>query len=147
MGIDKPDNQLGFLLMQASLLKQRVVNAALRELDITYMQFVVLAGVLELGENNGCVMQQDLASQRRLDKAMVSNVVKNLMSRNLLIRMEHPSDKRAWKLSLTEQGRELAIEGKGIAKGVDSTFFAGIDNDLFVKLLEKVISDNSFTND
>ena len=46
MKIDNPNDQLGFLLTQVTFLKQRITNAALRELDITYIQFVILLFIL-----------------------------------------------------------------------------------------------------
>lgn len=135
----QPYEQAGYLLTQVSFLKQRIVNAALKDLDITYVQFVILAGTLELGDENGIVTQQDISTKRRLDKAMVSNVVKTLIGRNLIKREEHPSDKRAFTLGLTEEGKEIALKGKEIARSTNTTFFAGIDVDLFCKTLKQLL--------
>ena len=135
MEIKKPDEQLGYLLTQVSFLKQRIINSALKVLDITYIQFIILAGTLELGENNGIVTQQDISQHRRLDKAMVSNVVKVLIEKGLMIRHTHPVDKRAYTLLLTTTGIEKAVKGKEIALQIDETFFAGIDKNTFLQSL------------
>lgn len=134
--VNPPDRQLGYLLTQVSFLKQRIINAELRELDITYMQFIILAGTLELSEENKIVTQQTIASERRLDKAMVSNVVKTLIEKNLILRETHPGDKRAYTLRATAEGIEKALKGKQIALKVDTGFFAGIDQENFREALE-----------
>lgn len=129
--IKNPENQLGYLLTQVSFLKQRIINSALKELDITYIQFIILAGTLELGDRNGIVTQQDISTKRRLDKAMVSNVVKTLIEKGFMTRQTHPVDKRAYTLSLTSGGKKIAVKGKEIALRVDETFFAKIDKKAF----------------
>ncbi|NDV83188.1 MarR family winged helix-turn-helix transcriptional regulator [Bacteroides sp. 51] len=138
-----PNEQLGYLLTQVSFLKQRITNAALKELDITYVQFIILAGTLELGADGGIVTQQSIASERRLDKAMVSNVVKTLIEKGFLTRQEHPEDKRAFTLRLTPAGEEKAMQGKDIARKVDHTFFAHIDHEAFRESLKQLLKNET----
>ncbi|MDU1892765.1 MAG: MarR family winged helix-turn-helix transcriptional regulator [Dysgonomonas sp.] len=140
--IDEPSDQLGYLLTQVSFLKQRIINAALKELDITYMQFVILAGTLELSMDDNIVTQQTISIERRLDKAMVSNVIKTLMEKELMIRSPHPIDKRAYTLSLTASGREIAIKGKQIAWGIDEVFFADIDKEKLQSSLKTLLKND-----
>jgi len=144
--IDKPDEQLGYLLTQVSFLKQRIINAALKELDITYIQFIILAGTLELSVD-GIVTQQIISDKRRLDKAMVSNVVKTLIEKGLMTRHVHPVDKRAYTLSLTDAGTEKAIQGKDIALKIDYEFFAAIDKEKFLKSLMILIKNDPGSNE
>lgn len=134
-----PNDQLGYLLTQVSFLKQRITNAALKEIDVTYVQFVILAGTLELGADGSIVTQQSIASERRLDKAMVSNVVKTLIEKDLLHREEHPEDKRAFTLRLTPEGEKKAMQGKEIARKIDDTFFANIDHETFREALKQLL--------
>ena len=145
--ITKPDEQLGYLLTQVSFLKQRIINAALKELDITYIQFVILAGTLELSADRKLITQQDISLKRRLDKAMVSNVVKTLIEKGFMIRHIHPVDKRAYTLSLTDTGTEIAIKGKNIALNVDKTFFAKINKKAFVKALITLLENEGGYNE
>jgi len=145
--IEMPDEQLGYLLTQVSFLKQRIINAALKELDITYIQFIILAGTLELGIDNGIVTQQTISTERRLDKAMVSNVVKTLILKGYMIRHTHPVDKRAYTLSLTKAGTEKAIRGKEIALHIDHSFFAGIDTNKFHESLMILIKNDNADNE
>lgn len=143
--IEQPDDKLGYLLTQVSFLKQRTVNAALRGLDITYIQFVILAATLELGAEGALVSQQMISDERRLDKAMVSNVVKTLVDKGLVLRREHPSDRRAFTLELTEAGRDKAIKGRETAGRVDAVFFEGIDKDAFREMLARLLRDKPIT--
>jgi len=141
--VKQPDEHLGFLLTQVSFLKQRIINAALKEIDITYIQFVILAGVLELGEQEEFISQQTIASKRRLDKAMVSTVVKSLIARKLMLRQPHPADKRAYILSLTAEGETKALRGKEIALEIDKKFFVDImDNRYLLKIFKKLLLNN-----
>lgn len=144
--IEEPHEQLGYLLTQVTFLKQRIINSALKELDITYIQFVILAGTYELGNEGRIVTQQTISDERRLDKAMVSNVTKTLIEKELMIRTVHPVDKRAYTLSLTPCGAEKAVRGKKIALKMDETFFAGIDKNKFQESLITLLkNDNNGT--
>jgi len=141
--IEKPDDQLGFLLMQVLLLKQRFTNSVLRIYDITYIQFVILAGILELGESGKLVTQQTISLERLLDKAMVSNVVKTLIAKNLITRDTHPSDNRAYTLGLTAEGQKLVVKCKTEAKKIDKMFFSSIDEDHFRETLKTLQTNNT----
>lgn len=136
--IEQPDQQLGYLLTQVSFLKQRIINAGLKELDITYMQFIILAGILELADE-GIVSQQTIVDKRRLDKAMVSVVLKALISRGLVIRQPHPTDKRAYTLTLSDEGRQKALQGKEITVEIDRRFFAKVNKKNLINILTKLL--------
>lgn len=136
--IEQPDQQLGYLLTQVSFLKQRIINAGLKELDITYMQFIILAGILELADE-GIVSQQTIVDKRRLDKAMVSVVLKALISRGLVIRQPHPIDKRAYTLTLSDEGRQKALQGKEITVEIDRRFFAKVNKKNLINILTKLL--------
>ncbi|MCD8265112.1 MAG: MarR family winged helix-turn-helix transcriptional regulator [Tannerellaceae bacterium] len=139
--IEQPDDQLGYLLMQASLLKLCVVNGALKKLNVTYIQFIILAAILELGATETYVTQQLVSSRRRLDKAMVSNVVKSLINKNLIRRTEHPTDHRAVVLTLTGEGVAIAREGKEITKEIDHNFFTKVNRNALQRALKKLLAD------
>lgn len=136
--IEQPDQQLGYLLTQVSFLKQRIINAGLKELDITYMQFIILAGILELADE-GIVSQQTIVDKRRLDKAMVSVVLKALISRGLVTRQPHPTDKRAYTLTLSDEGRQKALQGKEITVEIDRRFFAKVNKKNLINILTKLL--------
>ena len=123
----KKQESLGYLLAQTAFLKQRITNMALVDLDITYMQFVILAATKELAKTHSIVNQQLISKERRIDKVMVSNVVKTLIAKKLIIREKHPVDKRAYSLRLSPEGEKKGEKGKEIAYKVDTVFFSCID--------------------
>lgn len=140
-----PDDQVGFLLSQTYLLKQRVLGSALKVLDITYMQFVVLATILVLHDSKGWITQQDIADKRRLDKVTVSNVVKTLVQKGLIKRNHHPEDHRALIIRLTQRGVEIATKAKEIVRNTDREFFSTVDSEALCKVLKRLltVNDNS----
>lgn len=137
-----PDDQVGFMLSQTYLLKQRVTNFALKDLDITYMQFVILSTIRILQEEKGLITQQIIADKRRLDKVTVSNVVKTLVEKGLIKRNHHPEDHRALVLRLTTRGMDLAIKSKEIVRNTDMKFFSGIDSTQLRETLKRILTDN-----
>lgn len=129
----QPDDQLGFLLFQTTLLKLRITNTMLKTLGLTYMQFVILAGIYELKDLYDGVSQQLLVSERRLDKAMVSCVLKKLIGKGLVVRESNPSDSRSWLLKLSGPGEQLAVRARNQVHKLNDEFFCGIEQ---VKLKE-----------
>ncbi|MCD8173064.1 MAG: MarR family winged helix-turn-helix transcriptional regulator [Alistipes sp.] len=137
--IIRPDEELGYLLVQTSLYKQRINNAMLKPLGLTYMQFVVLAGIYELGTQLEKVSQQMLVSQRRLDKAMVSSILKKLIGKGLVYREPNPGDSRSWILKLTGRGEQLAIQARNNAHRLNEEFFGDIDQSALREILKKLL--------
>jgi len=137
-----PDDQVGFMLSQAYLLKQRVTNLALKDLDITYLQFVILSTIRILQEEKERITQQTIADKRRLDKVTVSNTVKTLVQKGLIKRNHHPEDHRALVLRLTTRGMDLAIKSKEIVKSTDKKFFSGVDSYQLHETLKRILTDN-----
>ncbi|MCC8036170.1 MAG: MarR family winged helix-turn-helix transcriptional regulator [Rikenellaceae bacterium] len=137
--IIRPDDQLGFLLVQTSLYKQRINNSMLTPMGLTYMQFVVLAGIYELSTQYEEVSQQLLVAERRLDKAMVSSLLKKLIERKLVVRRPNPADSRSWLLGLTPHGEKLAAEARIEAHKLNDEFFADVDQQALREMLKKLL--------
>jgi DNA-binding MarR family transcriptional regulator len=116
---------LGFLLWHATLRWQRLIVAALRPLDLTHVQFVLLAVlwwfVTVAGERPS---QRALAEQAGTDPMMTSQVVRALERKGLLTRRQDPADSRALQLELTPAGERLAVEAIAVVEAADAAFFA-----------------------
>jgi DNA-binding MarR family transcriptional regulator len=125
---DRPDPpiSLGFLLWHATLRWQRSIVAALRPLDLTHVQFVLLAVLwwfqTVLGERPS---QRALADQAGTDPMMTSQVVRALEHKGLVVRRPDPDDSRALQLELTASGKRLAVDAIAVVEAVDEDFFAG----------------------
>jgi len=140
MKIAKAETEIGFLLTQASLLKQRINNNALKSLNLTYMQFVVMAAIYEFSEEYDEPLQQLIITKRQLDKSMVSGILKTLIERKLVQRYENPNDTRSKVVKLTIAGENLVVNAKEIIKTIDEKFFNEIDQEFLKSTLIKLYS-------
>jgi DNA-binding MarR family transcriptional regulator len=113
----------GFLLWRVSNLWQRQQRAALHPLDLTHVQFVLLASVAWLTREGEPVTQVRLAQHAGADPMMTSQVVRSLAERGLMIRERHPGDTRAVSLRLTPVGHETLAMALPLVEAVDAAFF------------------------
>jgi len=122
---ESPPVSPGFLLWHATLRWQRLIAAALRPLELTHVQFVLLAVLWWFTEVRGeRPTQRALADQAGTDRMMTSQVLRALEGRGLLERPQHPTDSRARELRLTAAGADLALRAIGVVEEVDRSFFS-----------------------
>jgi DNA-binding MarR family transcriptional regulator len=116
---------LGFLLWHATLRWQRSIAAALRPLDLTHVQFVLLAVLWWfVTVRKEQPSQRALAEQAGTDPMMTSQVVRALERKGLVVREPDPDDSRARRLGLTAGGRRLARKAIDVVEAADAEFFA-----------------------
>src|SRR5436305_5084588 len=121
---DGPAASPGFLLWHLTLAWQRAVAAALAPLELTHVQFVLLACAWWL-EEQGCTPNQlQLARQAGTDVKMTSQVVRRLEGKGLIERAVDPVDTRARRLRATPAGTRLAPRAIVAVEDVDARFFA-----------------------
>jgi DNA-binding MarR family transcriptional regulator len=121
-----PSESPGFLLWHATLRWQRGVAAALRPLDLTHVQFVLLACTWWLNDQGEEPTQVRLAEQAGTDIKMTSQVVRNLEQKGLVEREVDPADTRARRLRATRRGARLAPRAIAVVEAVDAEFFSGL---------------------
>jgi DNA-binding MarR family transcriptional regulator len=117
------DYSPGFLLWHATLRWQRVITGVLKPLDLTHVQFVLLAGAWWLGRNGDAPSQRELADHSGTDVMMTSQVVRILEGKGLLTRERDPADSRIMRLRVTEAGQELATQAVEVVEAADRDFF------------------------
>ena len=122
-----PADSPGFLLWRTTNAWQRAVRAALAPLDLTHVQFVVLASLT--WRDDASTSQRQLAAQAGLDEMMTSQVVRSLEARGLLTRGRDTTDGRVRALAVTGQGRELTAEAVRVVEEADGRFFAALGDD------------------
>lgn len=124
---ESPPVSPGFLLWHATLRWQRLIAAALRPLELTHVQFVLLAVLWWLTEVRGeRPTQRALADQAGTDRMMTSQVLRALEARGLVERPQHPTDSRARELRLTAAGADLALRAIEVVEEVDREFFSSV---------------------
>jgi len=123
----EPGESPGFLLWHATLRWQRRINAALAPLDLTHVQFVLLASTWWLNEQGRRPTQVELAAQAGTDVKMTSQVVRSLEVKGLIDREVDPSDTRARRLEVTRRGARLAPRAIAVVERADAEFFGEVD--------------------
>ena len=130
----------GFLLWQISIEWQRLQREALANLDLTHVQFVLLATIHSIESKNEMLSQVKLSSIANVDAMMTSHVLRSLEKRNVVKREKNPSDTRAMILSTTQEGRDLLTKALKVVEEVDSKYLgrAGEDTQDLVNKLKKL---------
>src|SRR5215469_9064092 len=121
-----PDNSPGFLLWHVTLRWQRDMAAVLAPLDLTHVQFVLLATAWWLNSRGEDPNQLSLARQAGTDVKMTSQVLRKLEAKALIRREVDPADTRAKRLRVTGRGAELAQHAIAAVEKADAAFFQAI---------------------
>jgi DNA-binding MarR family transcriptional regulator len=134
-----PNDSPGYLLWHATLRWQRGIAQALAPLDLTHVQFVLLACTWWLNEQGERPTQIGLAAQAGTDIKMTSQVVRSLERKRLIDREVDAADTRARRLRVTKRGAELAVRAIAIVEQVDSAFFADIPERQTLSFLRRLV--------
>jgi DNA-binding MarR family transcriptional regulator len=135
VSVKEPGASPGFLLWHATLRWQREIAAVLRPLDLTHVQFVLLASTWWLNRSGEQPTQIRVARQAGTDVKMTSQVLRSLERKGLLTREDDLDDTRAKRLRVTERGRRLARKAIVAVEAVDAAFFAPVSAHDALKLL------------
>lgn len=133
-----PEESAGYLLWQVTHAWQRQVEVALLTLDITHLQFVVMAGIGWLTRTSGILTQVQLAQFCKIDVMQISQVVRKLETKGLVRRSPHPSDTRAKVLTLTYKGEAVLQQALPLIEQLDAMFFSHCDQSALLTELTKL---------
>jgi len=89
---------------------RQIINAELKPLDLSSAQGNILLHLL-MGDSE--MSQERLADELDIGKAAISRAIDSLEEKGYVTRKEHPLDKRAHLVTLTEKAKAIgpAIEG------------------------------------
>jgi len=118
-----PDESPGFLLWHVTLRWQRAIAVALAPLDLTHVQFVLLATTWWLNSLGDDPNQLSLARKAGTDVKMTSEVLRKLEAKGLISRTVDAADTRARRLRVTERGAPLAEQAVALVEAADAAFF------------------------
>ena len=133
-----PSESPGLLLWRTTMRWQRVMTAALAPLDLTHVQFVLLASAMWLGRNGEPPNQVQLAAQAGTEVKMTSDVVTRLEAKGLIEREADPRDSRAKVIRITVAGAAAAQRAIVAVEAADAGFFAPVDEAQLVGLLQQL---------
>ena len=133
-----PSESPGLLLWRTTMRWQRVMAAALAPLDLTHVQFVLLASAMWLGRNGEPPNQVQLAAQAGTEVKMTSDVVARLEAKGLIAREADPRDSRAKVIRITPTGAAAAQRAIVAVEAADAAFFSAVDEAQLVGLLQQL---------
>ncbi|MES2944887.1 MAG: MarR family transcriptional regulator [Pseudomonadota bacterium] len=106
--------QLCFALYSTMLGMNKVYRKLLRELGVTYPQYLVL---LVLWERDALTVSE-IGERLFLDSATLTPLLKRMETLGVLERARAKADERQVIVSLTSQGRELQQRAQAVPEGV-----------------------------
>jgi len=122
----RPAESPGFLLWHATLRWQREISGALAPLDLTHVQFVLLACTWWVNRDGTQPTQAELAAFAGTDVKMTSQVVRSLERKGLVARTVDERDSRARLVRTTRKGARLAPRAIEAVELVDRRFFGPV---------------------
>lgn len=117
----------GLALWKASMAWQARQRVALKQHDLTHVQFVLLAAVVHGGKP---ITQAELARTLELNTMMTSQVLRALEAADLIQRQRSELDARAILVTATAAGVERANAAVHDVEAVDRDFFAPAEDQI-----------------
>jgi DNA-binding MarR family transcriptional regulator len=133
-----PEDSAGYLLWQVTHAWQRRVESTLTALDITHLQFVLLAGIGWLTKNGELITQVQLAEFCKIDVMQISQVASKLEIKGLIDRPMHPMDTRAKALTLTTRGESVFRQAIPLVEKLDQEFFGPGNSQVLIAELKRL---------
>jgi len=126
------------------MLWQRKIKQILQSYNLTHTQFVILAVIEELSEQDICITQKRISDFSMIDVMTVSSTVRLLEKKGLIYRLPHKTDTRANSISNTEKGKICLKQAVIDVEAIDRTFFFNSDeeNAQFKNMLSQLLSKN-----
>jgi DNA-binding MarR family transcriptional regulator len=138
----RPEDSTGYLLWQVTHAWQRQLEQALAALDLTHLQFVLLAGIGWLTRNGDLLTQVELAAFCQIDVMQISQVVRKLEAKKLIRRTIHPTDTRAKVLVLTPIGQTKLQAALPLVEQLDAAYFAACNQPVLLTQLQQLHQHN-----
>ncbi|ADU37956.1 MarR family winged helix-turn-helix transcriptional regulator [Variovorax paradoxus] len=104
------DEQLCFAVYSTMLSLNKVYRGLLRDLDLTYLQYLVM---LVLWEKDS-VNVSEICKRLALETTTLTPLLKRLEARGLIQRVRSASDERQVIVSLTTEGRAMHKEARAL---------------------------------
>ena len=128
--IYKNDSQqsTGLLFIRAYHKWHGLVKNKLRTIDLTHPQFVVLTTLAALLRQQEWVSQTDIARFSDMDVMTISQIIRLLVKKGLIMREVHPKDSRANIILLTDTGLQKVNQALPLVEGIDQAFFGKLED-------------------
>ena len=125
---DEYKKSTGLLFIRTYHKWHGLIKNKLRTIDLTHPQFVVLTTLAALLRQQEWVSQTDIARFSDMDVMTVSQIIRLLVKKGLIMREVHPKDSRANIILLTDTGLQKVNQALPLAEGIDQAFFGKLEN-------------------
>ncbi|SFD74734.1 transcriptional regulator, MarR family [Chitinophaga sp. CF118] len=122
--VEKSEESSGFLLWQVTTLWQREIKNILAPLDLTHPQFVLMASLMWLSQQQETVTQIDISNHSKIDPMTTSTVLRTLQAKGFIGRKEHATDTRAKTVVMLDAGKKVAKQAIKVVEKFDHDFFS-----------------------
>ncbi|MGB9082804.1 MAG: MarR family transcriptional regulator [Desulfuromonadaceae bacterium] len=124
------ENSIGFLLSKAYQHAWAILREEIEAYDLTPPQFALLCF---LWQQDG-LTQAELSEKGQIDRSTLGGLIDRLERNGLLERRQHPQDRRAYRIYLTEQGNNMESTLSACAERSLQRFTSGLDGDEVAEL-------------
>lgn len=142
---ENPGRSPGFLLWHISTAWRGSIERALRPIGLTHPQFVILATLGWLTRKGDRVTQALIGKMAGLDPNTVSQVIRGLEQKKLVMR-EKSSDGRAKNPSLTTKGSSILKKAMPAVETKDAEFFHNLtveERECMMNIFQKLLPKNT----
>ena len=125
---DEYKKSTGLLFIRTYHKWHGLIKNKLRTIDLTHPQFVVLTTLAALLRQQEWVSQTDIARFSDMDVMTVSQIIRLLVKKGLIMREVHPKDSRANIILLTDTGLQKVNQALPLVESIDQAFFGKLGN-------------------
>ena len=119
------EKSIGFLLSKGYQRAWAILREEIEKYDLTPPQFALLAF---LWQQDG-LTQAELSEKGQIDRSTIGGLIDRLERNGLLERRQHPQDRRAYRIYLTEQGMAMENTLSECAERSLKRFTSGLNED------------------
>jgi len=106
-----------------------IIKKELKKMNLTHPQFVVLASLAYLSQDNNEVTQVMISKLSGIDVMTVSQILNLLEKNDFVKRKEHSRDTRAKAVILNKKGEKVLQKAVPLVEQIDEIFFKKLDTD------------------
>ena len=141
---DEYKKSTGLLFIRTYHKWHGLIKNELKTIDLTHPQFVVLTTLAALLRQQEWVNQTDIARFSDMDVMTVSQIIRLLVKKELIMREVHPKDSRANIILLTDTGLQKVNQALPLVEGIDQAFFGKLEDktEVFNQLLIALEAEN-----
>ena len=106
-----------------------IIKKELKKMNLTHPQFVVLASLAYLSQNDNEITQIMISKLAGIDVMTISQILSLLEKNDFVKRKEHSRDTRAKAVILNKKGEEILQKAVPLIEQIDEIFFKKLDTD------------------